>query len=178
MWQPTRTDVAPPPQPRFLPTVVGIVLALAPLGLLPLLELDPLSAAPDVRVALLLIAFAYPGWVAATAVRSRSLGPVILLAALVPAIALALEILARERGGSEVASDLDAFLSIALPPAILGAVGYGLIELAVAVIQRLDPAGGSGTARSILAALAALVVAGALVGIIGWLAFGVVGFRV
>ncbi len=177
MWQPATTDGKPPRSPQFLPAAVGILIALAPLGLVPLLELDPLNATTDSRLAMLLIALIYPGWVAATAVRSRSVGPVIVVAALVPALALAAALLGQDRTAAEVAGDLDAFLALALPPAILGAAAYGLIELAVAVIQRIDPAGGARAARSVAAAVAGLLVSGALVGVIGWLAFGVVGFR-
>lgn len=177
MWQPATTDGKTPRSPQFLPAAVGILIALAPLGLVPLLELDPLDPTIDARLALLMLALVYPGWVAATAVRSRSVGPVIVVAALVPALALAAALLGQDRTAAEVAGDLDAFLALALPPAILGAAAYGLIELAVAVIQRIDPAGGARAARSVAAAVAGLLVSGALVGVIGWLAFGVVGFR-
>lgn len=177
MWQPYQTDPAPARSPQFLPTIVGIVLALAPLGLFPLLEIDPLDPALEARVGVLTLAVLFPGWVAATALRSRSVGPVILVAALVPAAGLGYRLLTSGTAAADAAGDLDAFLALALPPALLGAVGYGLMELAVATTQRVDPGGVGSRGRRILGGLAGFVVSGALVGVIGWLAFGVVGFQ-
>ncbi len=179
MWQPTtREAVAPPREARFLPTLVGIVVAVAPVGLVPLLGLDPLDRSIDTRTGLFLIALVYPGWVAATSVRTRSVGPVVVFAAVTPAVALAGWILSREGVLADAAGDLDAFLALALPPALVGAIAYGLSELSVSVVERIDPMGGGGTRRSILAALAGLVVGGSLVALIAWIAFGVVGFEV
>ena len=177
MWQPYTTDPAPARSPQFLPTLAGIVLALAPLGLFPLLDVDPLDPALEARVGVLTLAVLFPGWAAATALRSRSVGPVILVAALVPAAALAYRLLTSGTTAADAAGDLDAFLALALPPALLGAIGYGLIELAVATTQRLDPGGVANTRRSVAAGLAGFVVSGTLVGLIGWIAFGVVGFQ-
>lgn len=177
MWQPNKSESVPISTPRFLPTWIGILFALAPLGLFPLLEIDPLVLVTEMRIEGVLIALAYPGWVAATAVRAKSVGPIIVLAALVPAFTIAWLLLTREGAASGLAGNLDAFIALALPPAILAAVAYALIELAVAVIGRIDPLGGGATARSVVAALAGLFVSGAFVALIGWLAYGVVGFR-
>ncbi len=177
MWQPYQSEAIPLRSPRFLPAWVAIVIALAPLGLFPLLEIDPRVVVSDMRIEGVLIALAYPGWVAATSVRAKSVGPVIVLAALVPAFAIAWLLLTGDGAAAGVAGNLDTFIALALPPAVLAAVAYGLIELAVAVIGRIDPAGGGRTARSVAAALAGLVVSGAFVAVIGWMAYGVVGFR-
>lgn len=177
MWQPYQTEPTSVRWVRFLPTWMGILVALAPLGVFPLLEMDPLAIASGLRVEAVLIALLYPGWVAATAVRSHSVGPVIVVAALVPALSIAYLLLTSDRTAADIAGDLDAFLALAIPPAVVAAVTYGLIELAVAVIGRLDPTGGGATGRSVLASLAGLVVSGAFVAVIGWLAHGVVGFR-
>lgn len=176
MWQPYRAGEAAAPSPLYLPTLVGIALAVAPLALFPLAKIDPLMIVSDLRAEAVLIVLAYPGWVAATAVRSRSVGSVIVMAALVPALAVAALLLTGDRP-AEIAGDLDAFIALAVPPAILGSAAYALIELSVGVIGRLDPARGTVTARSVMAALAGLAVSATLVGVIGWLAFGVVGFR-
>lgn len=177
MWRPYTTDPAPVRSPQFLPTLAGIVLALAPLGLFPLLDLDPLDPALEARVGVLAIAVLFPGWAAAAALRSRSVGPVILVAALVPAAALGYRLLTTGTMAADAAGDLDAFIALALPPALLGAIGYGLIELAVATTQRVDPGGVASRGRNVVAGLAGFVVSGVLLGVIGWLAFGVVGFR-
>lgn len=177
MWQPYQTDPVPARSPQFLPTIVGIILALAPLGIFPLLQLDPLDPALETRVGVLTLAVLFPGWVAATALRSRSVGPVILVAALVPAAALGYRLMTSGTLAADAAGNLDAFIALALPPALLGAIGYGLIELAVATTQRIDPGGVANARRAIIAGLAGFVVSGVLVGVIGWIAFGVVGFR-
>lgn len=177
MWQPHQTDPMPARSPQFLPTVIGIVFALAPLGLFPLLDLDPLDPTIEMRVGVLALAVLFPGWVAATALRSRSVGPVILVAALVPAAALGYRLLTSGTLAADAAGNLDAFLALALPPALVGAIGYGLIELAVATTQRVDPGGVASSRRAITGGLAGFVVSGVLVGVIGWIAFGVVGFQ-
>ena len=177
MREPSRPDLAPARSPQFLPTFAGILLAIAPLGLFPLLDIDPLDPTPEARVGIFALAVLFPGWVATTALRSRSVGPVIVVAALVPAASLGYLLLSSGTAAADAAGDLDAFLALALPPALLGAIGYGLIELAVATTQRIDPGGVASSRRTVLAGLAGFVVSGAMVGVIGWLTFGVVGFR-